>query len=139
MAVKENRRKDRLAHQIRQDISSILLEELVDQRLSRVVVTDCKLTADLGVARVYFTVLGDEQRDIAVDEATAGLGSARNLVRRELARRLQIKRVPEVVFEYDAHLDEVRRLEELFERVKVKASDDESSQGEGDGGQGQGE
>ena len=96
-----NIRKSRLADEIRDILGSSLMGgRLEDPRLQGVTVTAVKLSADLQVATVYFTILGEQhpdQRDVAV----SGLESASGLFRHMLADSLKLRRVPSLRFFFD--------------------------------------
>jgi len=77
--------------------------------------TGIKLTDDLGFARVYFTVIGDQ---IDKQNIMAGLQSASSYIKRELSRRLRIRRIPDLKFEFDESLQEGYRVDELLRKSK---------------------
>ncbi|HKS97507.1 MAG TPA: 30S ribosome-binding factor RbfA [Terriglobia bacterium] len=109
------RRQERLADQIRTEVASILTEELKDPRIGFATVTRVELTADLGHARVFVSVLGDEE---ARRNTLAGLESAAGFLRREITHRLRLRRAPEVVFVLDRGPEDAARIEGLLEKLK---------------------
>jgi ribosome-binding factor A len=114
------KRADRLGDVILKEISQMILrEEIKDPRVHSVVLTGIKLTDDLGLARVYFTVIVDEKDR---DEILRGLQSASGFIKRELSRRLRIKRAPDLQFEFDTVLEEGYRIDDLLKGVKVERS-----------------
>src|SRR5438552_6251839 len=84
------RRTDRLAEQIREEVSQIVGYELDDDRIGFATVTDVRVSPDLASARVFVSVLGtpDEQR-----RSLDALNHAAGFIRRQLAPRLRTKRV----------------------------------------------
>ena len=57
--VRSHKRSERVAQAVREIVSNLLLTgDIHDPRLAQVVITDCRMTDDLGIARIYYTVLG---------------------------------------------------------------------------------
>ena len=106
-------RSERVAEEIRNEVSLMLAGELKDPRLSAAVnVTEVRLTPDLRTVRVYVQIAADEP---ARSAALEGLHSASGYIRHELVERLQLRRAPEVLFrvdeseQYGQHIDELLR------------------------------
>ena len=112
----QGRRVDRIEEQLRIEISEILERELQDPRVHFVTVTGVKISPDLGHARVFVSVLGGpEERK----KALQGLRSAAAFVRRSLSKRLHhLKRIPELLFDYDESIEKGLRIEELLDQIK---------------------
>src|SRR2546423_226349 len=91
------RRQERLAEQIREEVSMIIAGEVEDPRVATVTVTDARLTPDLRNAKIYVTVLGS---DAEIDEALAALKHAAGFIRTQLGAVLRIRRTPELHFVY---------------------------------------
>jgi len=110
------RRIDRIEEQLRMEISEIVEREIQDPRIGLVTVTAVKVSPDLRHARVFVTVLGDaDQRKKTI----AGLKSAAGYTRRSLSKRLHhLKRIPEIMFDYDESIEKGMRIEELLEQIK---------------------
>lgn len=120
-------RPERVAHLMRREIADILANRMRDPRLaSWVSVTDVEVTADLSFARVYVSVLPEQERDAAVRI----LGKAAGFVRRELAPRLGLREVPELRFEVDRSIETGARVDELLRRIdRGEPVDDEEERG----------
>lgn len=117
----QSQRSHRVGEQIQKEISALLLKGLKDPRVGFVTITEVKVTSDLGLARVYFTVMGEEQ----VRRQTAeGLTSAGPYLRRELGKRLRLRHVPELIFEFDSALEYGNRIESLLQEIKQKEEND---------------
>jgi len=104
-------RVDRIAEQIREEVSQIVGYELRDERVGFATVTDVRLTPDLGTARVFVSIFGEPQQQAA---SLTALNRASNFVRRLLAPRLRTKRVPTIVFTLDDLLERGNRIENLL-------------------------
>ena len=110
------RRIDRIEEQIRMEVSEIIEREIQDPRIGLATVTAVKVSPDLRHARVFVTVLGDaEQRKKTLE----GLRSAASYTRRSLGKRLHhLKRIPELIFDYDESVEKGMRIEELLDQIK---------------------
>ena len=114
----QGRRVDRIEEQLRIELSEIVEREIQDPRVHFVTMTRVKVTPDLGHARVFITVLGsaDERK-----KALQGLRSAAHFVKRSLAKRLHhLRRIPDLIFEYDETIEKDMRLEQLLEQIKTE-------------------
>ena len=114
----QGRRVDRIEEQLRMELSEIVEREIQDPRVHFVTMSRVKVTPDLGHARVFITVLGSaEDRK----KALQGLRSGASFIKRSLAKRLHhLRRIPELVFEYDETIEQDMRMEQLMEQIKTK-------------------
>jgi ribosome-binding factor A len=117
------RRQRRVAELIHRELSLLLMREVRDPRLVDVTITEVRVTPDLLIARIYFTVLGDSGRD---REALAALEHASGFLRTQLAGQVRLRFAPELVFEPDTSAAYGRRIDELLAQVA-------ESDGPGDG------
>jgi ribosome-binding factor A len=105
----------RLAEQIRQEMGAILAREVRDPGIGFLTVTRVKVAPDLQQARIYYTTLGDP----AERKKTArALDRALPFIRRALGTRLNLRRVPEIAFQFDESVAHQARVEELLEQIK---------------------
>jgi ribosome-binding factor A len=121
------RRTDRLNEQLRQEITLLVRDEVRDPRVGLATITAVQTSPELDHAKVYFTTLGEEDER---KEVLAGLRSAAAFLRRELGKRMHIRRVPELHFEIDRVLEEAQRIERLLH----EALPHDAASGDGDGG-----
>src|SRR5947208_16252203 len=97
------RRVDRIEEQLRMEISGIIEREIHDPRVGLASVTGVKISPDLRHARVFITALGGEDDH---KRTMQGLRSAASYVRHSLSKRLHhLKRIPELLFEYDESVE----------------------------------
>ncbi len=118
-AVSEGGRPSRVSEEFRE----ILAEEipkLKDPRVGFVTVTGVKVTADLRVARVFYTSLGDERTRRAT---AAALRSARGHLRRVIGHQVRMKVLPELRFEEDETSETADRIESLIRTLHPEGSD----------------
>ena len=105
-------RSRRIADQIQRELSEIIRLELKDPRVGMITITDVDVSPDTKNARVFFTVLGDQER---VEDATAGLRRAAGFLRSALAHRMEMRSVPQLQFRYDASVERGMRLSQLID------------------------
>ena len=106
---------DRLGGQVQEEVSEIISRKLKDPRIGFVTVTRAKVTADLGYADVYVSVMGSQED---IERTFACLGSAASFIRAELGRRLRIKRIPEIRFRYDDSTARGARIDSILKDLK---------------------
>lgn len=110
------KRAVRVGDHILREIAIVLLEKVNDPRVKGVTVTGIRLTDDLKIAKVYYSVMGQQN---LVNRAQAGLDSAKGFVKREIALRMKLKHVPEIIFVHDPTLESGSHMERLFEAVRA--------------------
>ena len=100
----QGRRVERVASLIRREMSELLRGGIKDERVGHglVSVTHVEVAGDLQHCKIFVSVFGS---DADREEAMAGLRSAAPYVKGELARRLQMRRTPEVVFMLDRGME----------------------------------
>ena len=108
-------RTARLGEQIRQDLTELLARNVRDPGIGFVTVTRVRVTDDLQQARVFYTALGEAD---AARKTARALERATPFLRRALAERLGLRRVPEITFAVDASIGHQARVEELLEQIR---------------------
>ncbi|MGB7412800.1 MAG: 30S ribosome-binding factor RbfA [Thermosynechococcaceae cyanobacterium] len=112
------RRVSKVAELIRREVSQMLLHEIKDERVGAgmISVTDVDVSGDLQHATIFVSIYGSEE---AQAETMEGLHSASGYVRRELGKRVRLRRSPEIIFKEDQSLERgmgmVSLLNELSE------------------------
>jgi ribosome-binding factor A len=104
----------RVDEAIRQVVGDAVQGELKDPRVGFVTVTDVRTSADLRHARVYVSVLGDDEQRQAT---MAGLRSAHGFLQGKVASELHLKRTPTLELHYDDTTDRAMRVDELIEEI----------------------
>lgn len=106
-------RTDRVGEEFREIIAEEI-QKLKDPRVGFVTVTGVKVSPDLRVAWVYYTVLGDAR---AKASSRAALRSAASHLRHELGRQVRLKATPELRFEEDVTIAVGERIDSIIERL----------------------
>jgi ribosome-binding factor A len=117
------KRADRVADQIRIEISDILLKQVRDPRIGSLTITGVKVTDDLRLAKVYFVEMA--QATIRA-ETLAGLEKATGFLKRELGKRLQLRFIPDLIFRADTSFAYGDRIERLLAEIKQEGTGDDS-------------
>lgn len=112
----QHKRSDKVAETIHEVVSSILSRGLNDPRIGFVTITAVEVTDDLHQARIFFTVIGDDQ---SKKESESGLNSARGYIRRELGKHLTMRYIPEILFKYDHSQDYGSRIDSLLKEIET--------------------
>ena len=107
-------RPDRIGDQIRSEVANLLGRELQDPGLGFVTVTRVRVTADLSIARVYYTTMGDDRMRRRTAQA---LQRALPFIRRSIGSRLRLRRVPEIEFIFDDSIEQHERLERIIQEI----------------------
>lgn len=104
---------ERLNHKFAIEISNIIREEIKDERINFVTITDVNITNDLSHAKVYVTVLNDSEKELALK----ALNKARGFIEMELSKRVEIRKMPELKFVYDESIEYSNNIENIIERI----------------------
>lgn len=104
---------ERVASDMIKEISQILLTEIKDEDLKNVTITYATVTNDLSFAKVYFTTLDDHKRDKVIRD----MNNASSFFRGELAKRLDIRHIPEIKFVYDESIEYGKKIEDIIDKI----------------------
>ena len=116
-------RIERVSSLMRHEISGLLQREVKDPRINQfVAVTDVSLSADLKYAKVFVSCMGSEEEKQAM---LKGLGAAANFLRNQLAKRLRLRRIPELSFEWDDSIERGDHLLQLIDKISAEPSPEE--------------
>jgi ribosome-binding factor A len=108
-------RPERVGEELRQELSGLLLTEVHDPGIGLVTITRVKVSPDLQVARVYYTLMGDDR---AKKETKKALERATPFLRRQIAARIRLRRVPELYFQFDESVERQDRIEQILLDLK---------------------
>ena len=108
-------RAERVATLIKEEVSDILRTEVSDPRIGFTSVTDVEISPDLKFVKIFVSVYGDEEKK---KETMQGLKSATKFIRGELAERINLRLVPEIIFKRDDSIERGSRVLALMARLK---------------------
>ncbi|MBC8249746.1 MAG: 30S ribosome-binding factor RbfA [Anaerolineales bacterium] len=106
------RRQKQISVLIQKELGDLLEKKVSDPRLDFMTITAVKVSPDLRQAHIYVSTLGDQQ------EAMEGFDHAASFLRRELASRLALRYVPELIFHLDTSLQHGERIFQLLEEIE---------------------
>ena len=105
-------RSRRIEDQIQRILSDVIRRDLRDPRFAGVFITAVRVSRDLGVAWIYYSVLN---ADGEAEDLTAAFRSALGFLRSRLAKELTVRRVPELRFESDKTLGDAAAMDQLID------------------------
>lgn len=109
--------RNRVANTFSEEIGSMLEGELSDPRIAPSYVTDVVLAPGGKSARIFVSVLGNEEEEASTLE---GLTTARSYIRSQLRDRMGVRHVPELSFAIDRSQKMTTRMEELLDRTRKR-------------------
>jgi ribosome-binding factor A len=114
----QGHRPDRVGDQIREMLSEMLSRGAVhDPGIGFITITRVKVSADLQMARVFYTSLGDDK---ARRDTARALDRATPYLRRQVGGRLQLRRVPELEFRFDESIANQDRIEQILRDLEAE-------------------
>jgi ribosome-binding factor A len=106
-------RKDKVARTIKEEISLIFLYKLKDPAFGLITITNIKMSPDMKIAKVYFSVYDKDKRQFVLDR----INEAKGFIRSELSHRINMRFVPELDFYIDDTIDYVEKIENIFKQI----------------------
>ena|SRR5947209_8002399 len=111
----DSHRVERVSEALREELGELIAYELSDPRIGDTVITEVLVSPDMRHAQVRLHFSTDEP---AQKETIQALDGAKHFLRRQLAERLNLYRVPELHFEADVSLAADKRMEHLLKRIR---------------------
>jgi ribosome-binding factor A len=99
---------------MKKELGEIISRKIKDPRIGFVTVTDVRVSGDLQIAKVYISVLGDEEKR---ENTLKGLAKAKGFIRSEIGQRIRLRKTPEILFEFDESVDYGNRIETLIHEI----------------------
>lgn len=107
-------RSDRLAHELKNEISFIIAREVKDPRVGFATVTNAKVSPDLRYARIFVSVFGSPAKQ---NETLLALQRATGFIRRQLGSRIKLRHCPELQFTFDESIEYGAKMDALLAEV----------------------
>ncbi len=108
-------RTNRVAEQIKKELGIVIQREMKDPRIGFITVTGVEVTNDLSQAKIYISVLGQEEQK---QESLKALEKAQGFLRSEIGSRIQMRHVPELVFKLDHSIEYGNKIESIISKLK---------------------
>ncbi len=137
---KNSIKNTRINQEVQRELGMLISQELKDPRVNPMTtVVACEVAPDLKTAKVYISVLGDEQSQ---KDTLVGLKSAAPFLRSELAHRINVRNTPELRFIGDQSIEYGVNMSKLIDDVNAnlrEGGDDEINPDSRDDGEGESE
>lgn len=111
-------RADRVGVMIQSALTELLTRKLQDPRIEMATISGVKVTSDLRLAYVYFSVFGDEARIKAAGE---GFKSSLGFIKKSIAPKLGLRYMPDLKFIHDTSFDRGSRIDSLLKGIPGEA------------------
>lgn len=111
-------RAQRIADRIREELSEMMVREVSDPRLTGVSITDVTVDRELTLANIYVSAVEGSER---ADDILAGFNHASGYLRSELARRIDLRIIPQLRFRWDPTPEHADHMEKLFSQLREEA------------------
>lgn len=118
--MREFKRSQRVGDMIHHEVSNILLFEISDPRVEMITITGIKVSDDLSHANIYYSLIGDEKRWA---DAKEGLRSSKGYIKRQLAKRLEMRHIPDVHFHEDRTMENGERIDSILHNLDYSDND----------------
>lgn len=106
------------------ELAQMIQHEVSDPRVGMVTVSHVDVTSDLKYAKVFITRLNGFDSEQDVKECLEGLSRAAGFLRRGLAKRVELRAIPELRFQYDKSLEHGFHMDDLIAKANADSSDD---------------
>lgn len=120
-------RANRVGEQMKKELSDIIGRKIKDPRIGFVTVTDVQVTGDLQQAKVYISVLGDDEQK---ENTLKGLAKAKGFIRSEIGHRIRLRKTPEITFEFDESINYGNRIETILHQLHTDEDRNETEREE---------
>ena len=111
-------RPEKIADLLKREVSKILNQEVKDPRLQNINITAVKVTDDIGIAYIFYTIIG---KSIKKDESKIDntiLSKLSGMIRSKLSKIIEIRRVPKIIFKFDESIEYSENIEKLLNNLK---------------------
>lgn len=123
MQEKNNPRLGRIDEEYRKELSQIIGYELKNPNVTGLIsVTKVKVTSDLKFAKVYVSILNSKN----IKDTLAGLKKSSGYIRSELAKRVNLRNTPELIFELDDSMEYGSRIDSILKEIMPKKEEDDN-------------
>lgn len=104
---------ERINSSLVEQISYIIAHDVKNPDINFVTITGAKVTSDLSLAKIYFTVLDQSK----IKETLSALKDASGYIRHELRERIDIRQIPELEFVYDESIEYGNKIEKIIDKL----------------------
>ena len=111
-------RPEKIADLLKKEVSLILSYEVKDPRLQNINITAVKVTDDIGIAYVYYTIIGKSIKKNESKVKNDVLIKLSGMLRSKISKLIEIRRVPKIIFKFDESVEYSENIEKLLKNIK---------------------
>lgn len=127
---KEFSRTQRIGDQMQRELALLIQREIKDPRLGLVTITAVDVSRDLSHAKIFITIMGQDDDQEAVKGNLRILNDAAGFLRMQLGKSMKLRTVPQLHFNYDASIRRGVELSSLIERAVAEDRNHSDERGE---------
>ncbi|TQV87819.1 30S ribosome-binding factor RbfA [Aliikangiella coralliicola] len=127
---REFNRTDRVSEQLQRELAQIIQMEIKDPRVGMVTVSAVEVSRDLCYSTVFVTFLGIDEDKKSIKVALDVLNNAAGFIRGLIGKRMKLRVVPQIKFEFDKSIARGSELSALIKKARDKDSDADAAEGE---------
>ena len=111
-------RAEKVSDLLKKEISLIITNEIKDPRLQNINITAVKVSDDIGIATVFYSIIGESihKSDSKIDDKI--LKKFYGMIRSNLAKKIKIRRIPKILFRFDESIEYSENIEKLLRNLK---------------------
>ena len=114
----QTKRSDKVSDLLKKEISLIISSEIKDPRLQNINITAVKVSDDIGIATVFYTVIGESIQKTQSNIDNKILEKLSGMIRSNLAKKIKIRRIPKIKFRFDESIEYSENIEKLLKNLK---------------------
>ena len=127
---KEFSRTQRIGDQMQRELALLIQREIKDPRLGLITITGVDVSRDLSHAKIFITIMGQDDDEEAVKGNLRSLNEAAGFLRMQLGKSMKLRTVPQLHFNYDASIRRGVELSSLIERAVAEDRKHSDERGE---------
>ena len=97
----QTKRSDKVGDLLKKEISLIISSEIKDPRLQNINITAVKVSDDIGIATVFYTIIGESIQKTQSNIDSKILEKLSGMIRSNLSKKIKIRRIPKIKFRFD--------------------------------------
>ena len=111
-------RPEKIADLLKKEISLILSQQVKDPRLQNINITAVKVTDDIGIAYLYYTIIGKSIKKNESQIESDILLKLSGMIRSKLSKILEMRRIPKIIFKFDESIEYSENIEKLLKNLR---------------------
>ena len=113
----QTKRSDKVSDLLKKEISLIISSEIKDPRLQNINITAVKVSDDIGIATVFYTIIGESIQKTQSNIDSKILEKLSGMIRSNLAKKIKIRRIPKIKFRFDESIEYSENIEKLLKNL----------------------